>query len=238
MKADHSLKSSLIEFLNRGGTTLFVPRIELYVVNVGSNSVTVTDDGTHSFELVGKLGVTAELSEQIQNSLSENIHEAKIKLHRWTFQLHKAPNSKKQFLDITCKNIDVSKGKKVLQISGRLKHLTEIKEVKELLDTLNPTKAAHPSMETTAAPSRNTQTPVKNSSKKNASHTPAKRAAREEEPEPKSTRSTKTKSISRNPSVNKSVAALRTPQVPQGLRSSFKSKGDLTQMENQPDLSA
>lgn len=144
-----------------------------------------------------------------------------------------APNSKKQYLDITCKNLDVSKGNKGQKAHGKLKNLTETKEIRELLEGMSSSKPIHQSSDTTAAQSRNTQTPVKTALKKNWSQTPSKRA-KEEDPDLKSGKSTKVKSISRNLSVNKSAAALRTPPIPVGLRSTFKSNQLVTQMPRQP----
>lgn len=53
MREEKSLKTTLVEYLKKGATTLLMPRLELSVVSVTNNSVFVTDDGIHSFELVG-----------------------------------------------------------------------------------------------------------------------------------------------------------------------------------------
>lgn len=103
-------------------------------------------------------------------------------------------------------------------------NLTELSEVKELLEGLQSgTGNAKVSGNTTAAPSRSTHSPAK----KATSQTPSKKA-KEEEREQKTVLSSKSRSVSRKPSVTKSAVGLKTPQAVKKIHSAYKGKVVIT----------
>ncbi len=101
MKAGQTLRSILSDHLKKGGASLTYPKIEFNIVSIGESSIRVTDDNQHYFELT-------ELADQIKESLPAKLQaeDCRVKLHRWSFEVHKVPNTKKTYLDLTCRNME------------------------------------------------------------------------------------------------------------------------------------
>lgn len=95
-----SLQDYLIDHLTRSDQTTY-QKIELKIAAIEDGVVKVTDDYKHIFEL-------RELSEAIAEAIPKSADpaECKVKLGRWNFESHRASNSKKEYLDITCKNLE------------------------------------------------------------------------------------------------------------------------------------
>lgn len=95
-----------MDHLSRDEPTTY-QKIELKIASVSGGLVIVTDDYKHIFELHGRLG-SAELSDSIISGLPKGAEptEFKVKLGRWSFEPHRVGNTKKDVLDITCRNLE------------------------------------------------------------------------------------------------------------------------------------
>jgi hypothetical protein len=149
-----------------------------------------------------------------------------VKLHTWNFEQKQAKGSKKYFLDITCRNLDVSKAKDRPKTKTKYINLSTIEEVKRFLEPADKPKASpKPQQPASRSPTpinsaRNTQTPSKKSAKK------------EELVEKKQPLSARSKSMSRKNSAKKSAEKSEPANapVPKSLRSAFKGRLAVSQV--------
>lgn len=169
------MKSYLIRHLNRDkGATCTFPRGEFPILSqVGQTTVVACDNG-YTFEIYD---LTEEIKSKIPTGLKAE--DCKIKIHTWRFI---DVEGKKQIVDISCKNLDVTKNKEKEKPVGKLPNLFTNDDVQEALHSgpeyadrfpkkgttpgknpsVNPSKGRGITpADTTAPSSRNTQTPVK-----------------------------------------------------------------------------
>lgn len=171
------MKSYLIRHLNRDkGATCTFPRGEFAILSITGQTTVVACDNGYSFEIYD---LTEEIKSKIPTGLKAE--DCKIKIHTWRFF---DVEGKKQLVDISCKNLDVTKNKEKEKPVGKPPSLFTNDEVQEALHSgpeyadrfpkkgttpgknpsVNPSKSRGITPADTTAPnSRNTQTPVKKS---------------------------------------------------------------------------